>query len=123
MYSPHTGNNRRYDAKVNEHLIILYPSAAASWTVIFTPEGEKEQQTLMEAGNLITGDDWMVGPAHYFVGRILLVYNGIKIDPVEITDSGTFEFRDSQGNLAQTVQVEVNHGERQHIFSYGRKNV
>lgn len=75
-----------------------------------------EQQTLVKVGKLITEDDWMVEPSHHFTGRILVVHNGIEIDPVESTDSGTFEFRDSQGNLAQTVHVEVKHGERQHIF-------
>lgn len=51
-----------------------------------------------------------------FARRITLLRDGIEIYPVESIDSGTFEFRDPQGNLAQTVQVEVVYGEQQHFF-------
>ncbi|XP_075959988.1 uncharacterized protein LOC142963158 [Anarhichas minor] len=94
---------RDYITKVNERLLILNPHSITPWTVAFTPEGEKEKQTLMHESNLFT--DYDLGT---FTGRMVAVHNGIEIDPVESTDSGTFEFRDQQGYLVQTVQVSVN---------------
>ncbi|XP_039670295.1 uncharacterized protein LOC120567398 isoform X2 [Perca fluviatilis] len=89
-------NNRHYNTNVNERLLIQNPTFVATWTVTFTPAGEVENNTLMEAGNLVTDDS-----------RIRIVPKGIEIDPVNIIDSGTFEFRDQQGYLAQIVIVEV----------------
>ncbi|XP_078116824.1 uncharacterized protein LOC144524437 isoform X1 [Sander vitreus] len=89
-------NNRRYYTNVNERLVIDSPSLDATWTVTFTPAGEVEKNTLMEAGNLVTDDR-----------RIQIMPNGIEINPVNIIDSGTFEFRDQQGHLAQIVEVIV----------------
>lgn len=62
----------------------------------------------MRDGNVVTEDE---GTPWNFNRRIQLVKDGIEIDPVEITDSGTFEFRDPHGYLAQTVLVEVENGE------------
>ncbi|XP_031175527.1 uncharacterized protein LOC116064437 isoform X2 [Sander lucioperca] len=89
-------NNRHYHTNVNERLLIQNPSFDATWTVTFTPAGEVENNTLMEAGNLVTDDR-----------RIQIMPKGIEINPVNIIDSGTFEFRDQQGHLAQIVIVEV----------------
>ncbi|KAM6952211.1 uncharacterized protein PEZ65_010451 [Lycodopsis pacificus] len=97
------GFQRDYIRKVNERLLILNPQGFTSWTVAFTPEGGKEKQSLMNEGNLFT--DYDLGT---FTGRMAAMHNGIVIDPVESTDSGTFEFRDQQGYLVQTVQVSVN---------------
>ncbi|KAA8588968.1 hypothetical protein FQN60_010313, partial [Etheostoma spectabile] len=89
-------NNRHYNKNVNELLLIQNPPGDATWTVTFTPAGELENNTLMEAGNLVTDDR-----------RIRTMPKGIEINPVNITDSGTFENRDLQGHLAQIVIVEV----------------
>ncbi|XP_078116829.1 uncharacterized protein LOC144524438 isoform X2 [Sander vitreus] len=89
-------NNRHYYTNMNERLLIQNPTFVATWTVTFTPAGEVENNTLMEAGNLVTDDR-----------RIQIMPKGIEINPVNITDSGTFEFRDQQGHLAQIVIVEV----------------
>ncbi|XP_039670293.1 uncharacterized protein LOC120567397 isoform X3 [Perca fluviatilis] len=89
-------NDRRYYTKVNERFVIENPSLDATWTVTFTPAGEVEKNTLMEAGNLVTDDR-----------RIRIMRNGIEIDPVNIIDSGTFEFRDQQGYLAKIVELRV----------------
>lgn len=78
------------------------------WTVTFTPKGKMETQTWIEGNRLVTGD---------LSGRIWLVHNGIDID-VESTDSGTLEFRDRQGNLALTVEVNVIAEETDPTFIY-----
>ncbi|XP_041800145.1 uncharacterized protein LOC121611590 [Chelmon rostratus] len=95
------GTYRRYDATVSKRLFIKNPTAADSWTVTLTPEGETEPRRLINAGQL----EWSM--SKLFARRITLLRDGIEIYPVESIDSGTFEFRDPQGNLAQTVQVEV----------------
>ncbi|XP_068444539.1 uncharacterized protein [Clinocottus analis] len=90
--------------KVNEQVFIQYPPGTAQWTVDFTPVGEEEKQRLMHDGNLLTEDEWS---SVHFTKRIRVVHGGFKIDHLETIDSGTLEFRDSQGNLAQTVYLFV----------------
>lgn len=53
---------------------------------------------------------------HRFTQRINIKGNGIEIENVELKDSGTFEFRDSQGNLAMAVRLNVSAGETQYIY-------
>lgn len=113
----HTENSIYYDVQVNERLLIESPLTDMEWNVNFTPEGEMEHITLMKEGYLVR-EGYRRSSHTYFTGRIQVVRDDIEIYPVESTDSGTFEFRDPQGNLAQTVQVKVQHGEQQH-----RKNV
>lgn len=110
-----TENETYYDTKVNRKLLIQNPRGSSSWTVTFIPEEKTEQELLTREGNLVTEDE---GIPPYFDRRIQVVHDGIEIDPVKITDSGTYEFRDPRGNLAQTVQVEVETGERQHILFF-----
>ncbi|XP_019222001.1 uncharacterized protein LOC100694395 isoform X2 [Oreochromis niloticus] len=90
---------RHYETKWNEYLVIEYPRGAKKWTMTFTPEGKMEPKTLMD-GSLIIKDN-------HFSGRIRAVIDGIVIDPAEIGDSGTFEFRDPEGNLILSAQLEV----------------
>ncbi|XP_073342579.1 uncharacterized protein [Pagrus major] len=97
-------NSKYYDPKVGDQLLITNPFKEGPWTVTFTPVGDLKKQTLMEAGDLVVEDDWRTTS---FSGRIQVMQNAIEIDPVEITDSGTFEYRDTRGNLAQVVTVEV----------------
>lgn len=66
-----------------------------------------EPKTLMD-GSLIIKDN-------HFSGRIRAVIDGIVIDPAEIGDSGTFEFRDPEGNLILSAQLEVIPGKQQSI--------
>ncbi|KAM4586924.1 uncharacterized protein V3H82_005673 [Fundulus diaphanus] len=103
-------NTHFYDPKVNEHLLITNPSTGGPWTVTFKQETEHEWVTVMKDGQLVQGDDT-------FSERMTIRSNGIEIYPVETTDSGTFEFRDQQGNLALSVQVEVFH-ESHHMVTY-----
>uniref|UniRef100_G3Q1K2 Uncharacterized protein n=3 Tax=Gasterosteus aculeatus TaxID=69293 RepID=G3Q1K2_GASAC len=76
------------------------------WTAAFTPVGEKENQTLMSGGRLVREeelDSYSVG----FAGRLRSVGGGVQIYPVQITDSGTFAFRDRRGHLFQTAELVV----------------
>ncbi|XP_038555452.1 uncharacterized protein LOC119888794 [Micropterus salmoides] len=98
--------SRYYKPKENKRLLMQYPADFALWNVTFMPKEEMGPQTVMTAGNLVTEDDTSVKPWH-FSGRIRVVPDGIEINPITGTDSGTFEFRDPQGNLAQTVKVVV----------------
>ena len=107
----HTGDSQYYELNVGDRLLISNPYTGDSWTVTFTPAGDDEKQIVMEGGYLAMIEDWEL-----FSGRIQLRRKAIEIDPVEITDSGTFEYRDPHGNLAQVVKVEVIFGEQQHIL-------
>ncbi|XP_070818907.1 uncharacterized protein [Chaetodon trifascialis] len=98
-------NKRYYEAKVNERLYIENRFEGALSSVTFTPKGETEPKTLINAGTLAEEEDWSLSVP--FAGRLFVMSGGIVIDPVESSDSGLFEFRDSQGNLAQTAQVKV----------------
>lgn len=109
----HTENSKHYDPKVGDVLLITNPYTDDPWTVTFIPVGGFEKQTLMEEGYLVAQNDQRTLS---FSGRIQLRRKAIEIDPVEITDSGTFEYRDPQGNLAQVVTVEVIQGEQQHVL-------
>ncbi|XP_004545450.3 uncharacterized protein LOC101464849 [Maylandia zebra] len=90
---------RHYETRWNEHILIEYPRGPKKWTVTFTPEGQMDPETLMD-GSLIIKDN-------RFSGRIHAVMDGIIINSTEIRDSGTFEFRDPDGNLILSARLEV----------------
>lgn len=105
-----TENTFHYDLKEDESFIITYPQFGKSWTVIFKPKNGEEQETVMKGGRLVL-------KFHRFTERINIKGNGIEIENVGLKDSGTFEFRDSQGNLAMAVHLNVSAGET-HIYFY-----
>ncbi len=106
-------NERTYNTRVNKQLIIYNPHADVTWNVKYIPYNSLDGvELLVSSGTLVPEYD---GSA--FSGRIQLVHNGIEIDPVKSTDSGTYEFRDVQANLAQIVSVNVEPGEQQHILN------
>lgn len=110
----HTELRRYYNTKVHDEVLIENPMAIRLWTVAFTPVGEKENQTLMSGGRLLREeelDSYSVG----FAGRLRSVGGGVQIYPVQITDSGTFAFRDRRGHLFQTAELVVDPGEQRHI--------
>ncbi|XP_030000588.1 uncharacterized protein LOC115426617 isoform X2 [Sphaeramia orbicularis] len=78
-------------------IYITYPDQGDMWTIIFTRE--ENQYTLLKGGT-----DQMSGP---FGDRLQFNPDTIIIDPLQYEDSGTFEFRDKKGNLAQRVELEV----------------
>ncbi|XP_063343168.1 uncharacterized protein LOC134636865 isoform X1 [Pelmatolapia mariae] len=59
-----------------------------------------EPRTLMN-GSLIIKDNW-------FFDRIWTVMNGIEMNAVETIDSGTLKFRDPEGDLTLSAQLEAN---------------
>lgn len=99
-----TEQTRHYETRWNEHILIEYPRGPKKWTMTFTPKGQMDPETLMD-GSLIIKDN-------RFSGRIRAVMDGIIINS---RDSGTFEFRDPEGNLILSAQLEVTHGKQQSI--------
>ncbi|XP_040903429.1 uncharacterized protein LOC121188011 [Toxotes jaculatrix] len=95
---------RHFDAKVKKLLYIKYPVDYAWTWLAFTPEGKTVNEILMDGQDVESGR--LLRPGR-FNGRIELLQNGLEINPVESTDSGTFSFRDQHGNLVFTVKVEV----------------
>lgn len=78
----------------------MTPWTGRPWTVTFK-DVETKHVTIIENGNLV----WDV---NRFSGRISIQSDGIKIKSVKAMDSGTYEFRDPQGNLAFSAHVSVN---------------
>lgn len=107
----HTEIDIRREVYENGHLELAYPIDNVLWTVTFKPDGKMERETLMEAGNPLTDDGWR---SSSFSGRIHFGLDAIVINP-DRTDSGTFELRDPQGNVAMVVRMEVLYdGEQQY---------
>nr|XP_046262346.1 uncharacterized protein LOC124068277 isoform X2 [Scatophagus argus] len=98
-------SRRHYDTKVNTRLFIQKPFVDVPWTVTFTREGETEQIPLMKDGKPFKESSWNLEAS--FRRRISFLHDSIEIAPVQIRDSGTFEFRDPQGNLAESAEVLV----------------
>ncbi|KAM4733030.1 uncharacterized protein FYW61_008611 [Anableps anableps] len=103
-------NTRYYDPKVNDHILITNPWTGGPWTVTFKQDSEDKPVTVIEDGRL----SWT---ANRFSGRMSVQRDGIEINHIEAEDSGTFEFRDQQGNLALSAQVDVIH-ESHHVVTF-----
>ena len=96
----HTEDVRFYDGEVNRHLHIDYPWPRGLWTVTFKPEKKEKTETLIR-DSVQTWDNNLLS------GRIQTTDYGFEIFHIEYADSGTFEFRDPQGNLALTALLNV----------------
>lgn len=101
---PHTEDQKHYQAAVNKFLRIPNPRGRSPWTVIYTREGETKDVIVVHENTLVSRS--------YFEGRLHVLSDAITIDDVESRDAGTFKFKDSDGNLAQTVHVRVPSGEQ-----------
>ncbi|XP_059202103.1 uncharacterized protein LOC131981704 [Centropristis striata] len=90
-----------YNAKMDEEIFIENLFGGSLWTVYFTREDDQGYffGPLIEKGRLQNRST--------FKKRLQIYDDGITIDPVRHGDSGTFEFRDQQGNLAQIVKLVV----------------
>ena len=107
----HTEYTRHYtgDDVKKDRLHISYPNDFTPWDVTFSPKWTKTKVTVMEAGDPLETD--LFSKSGKFEGRIQEEPNGLTIDPVENTDSGVFEFRDNDGNLALVVHLDLEDGE------------
>lgn len=103
-----TGHTLHFQQDVNEELFIKYPVSFSMGQVIFIPEGTSGHETLRELGSQDPEDNWENGR---FEGRIVAFADHLVINPVEISDSGTFEFRDQNGYLVLSVDLEIIQGE------------
>lgn len=69
----------------------------------YISDGDDVEHTLFDKGIRVR-DSNIYAP---FKRRIFKSNDGIDIVPVESGDSGTFYFKDRDGNLGQTVRLEV----------------
>lgn len=99
----HTANQVHYEAIVNNYIIIQFPLSPTLWTVTYYVDGETEGHTLINNGTSLENTDTNMP----FKKRFSKLDNSFEIDPVESTDSGYFYFRDQDGNLAETVRLQV----------------
>ncbi|KAK5864842.1 hypothetical protein PBY51_016051 [Eleginops maclovinus] len=90
-----------YEAMEDEMLVIHYPFPDTPWTVTFKPKGENQEKIILKPVKRYGSDHWTL--PH----RTQLWDYGIEINPVELSDSGTFEFRDPEGHLAKIGDVVV----------------
>lgn len=95
-----------------EKLFIKYPSANLAWTVIAKLKEVREAVTLVDKGTLLIESNQN---AYQFIGRVELLHDGFKINPLETSDSGIYEFKDPLNHIGLTVDLEVKTGE-QHVF-------
>ncbi|KAL3044886.1 hypothetical protein OYC64_013206 [Pagothenia borchgrevinki] len=105
-----------YKIKEQESLLMRYPFSDTPWTVTFKGEGEKYEETLLKAGRLHRGYQSDSG-RWTLPDRTQLEMYGIEISSVEVSDSGTFKFRDQGGHLAKIVELVV-YGDSEHTFVY-----
>lgn len=97
----HTAKQKYLDAEDRESIYIPFPSASNTWTLTYIPGGDDEEHTLVKNG-IEVGDSYVP-----FKRRFSKYNNGVDINSVERGDSGTFYFKDPDGNLAEIVRLEV----------------
>lgn len=99
----HTANQVHYEAKVDNLIVIHFPPSQTLWTVTYYADGETEGHKLINNGTLVESTD----PNMPFKKRFSNLKKRFEIYPVESTDSGYFYFRDQDGNLAESVRLQV----------------
>ncbi|KAF6714854.1 hypothetical protein FQA47_013563 [Oryzias melastigma] len=88
-----------YNAKENEKIILPFPWENGNWTVTFKQKNE-EGISIMKSGR--------VDISVYRLSRKLSFKSyGIEMCCLRLNDAGTFEFRDSAGNLALVSHVII----------------
>ncbi|XP_051810629.1 uncharacterized protein LOC110965024 isoform X7 [Acanthochromis polyacanthus] len=92
-------HTRHYTKHVDEYLIIEYPWDNGTWYVKFLPKERTTDITLI--------DDGVKHSEKWFDWRLEILSSGIKIVALEITDSGTFKFRDKKYNLVLVTHLEM----------------
>ncbi|KAK5897111.1 hypothetical protein CesoFtcFv8_010202 [Champsocephalus esox] len=101
-----TATKDNYKINEQESLLMPYPFSDTPWTVTFKAEGQEYEETLLKAGRLHRG--YQSDSGHWTLpDRTQYKAHGIEISPVEVSDSGTFRFRDQGGHLAKIVELVV----------------
>lgn len=108
MFHPATTVNS--DAVENERVFIKYPFTSTSLTVTYIQDGDSEEHTLIDNG--ITVRQSYDSP---WKGRFYKLDDSLEISNVKRSDTGYFYFKDQDGNLAQTVRLEILYGEHKKI--------
>lgn len=106
----HTAKVVHLEATEKGSFFMAFPFNSKSWTVTYISDGDDEEHTLVDKGIQVR-DSYSYAP---FKRRLSKHDDGIDIVPVESRDGGTFYFKDPNGNLAQTVILEV-FGEQKEI--------
>lgn len=109
----HTAKEVHLEATDKESLYIPFRFNSKPWTLTYISDGDDEEHTLIDKGIQVR-DSYIYLP---FKRRFSKYNDGVDINPVESRDSGTFYFKDLDGNLAETVRLKV-YGEQKEI----RKN-
>lgn len=99
----HTAKKEYLTALAKESLFIPFRFKSNTWTLTYISDGDDEEHTLVDKGIQVR-DSYIYVP---FKGRFSMHDDGIDILPVEERDRGTFYFKDPDGNLAETVTLEV----------------
>lgn len=99
----HTAKEVYLTATDKESLFIQFPFSSKTWTLTYISDGDDEEHTLVDKGIKVR-DSYVYVP---FKRRFSKYDDGVEINPVESGDSGTFYFKDTNGNLAETVVLEV----------------
>lgn len=92
-------NVRQYDKFEGKHLLIEYPWNNGPWLATFKPDKGMDNITLIKDGQKYS-EDW-------FDWRLEIESEGPMINPLELRDAGTFEFRDRSGNLVLIAHLAV----------------
>ncbi|XP_029917589.1 uncharacterized protein LOC115366343 isoform X2 [Myripristis murdjan] len=105
-----TENKEHYLRMTNEDFIITFDLDRA--TVTFFPNWGSERILVMKSGQLIKYYSKETVGNSVFTDRIQELSStgegfGIEIKPLKTTDTGRFEVKDKNGNLALVVELEV----------------
>ncbi|KAM4621439.1 uncharacterized protein ACJ7VT_005814 isoform 2-T2 [Polymixia lowei] len=90
-----------YDKMVGEDLFFDFALDPALCYLTFFPEGDTDSYRIFRKGNRYD---------YFFDDRIQVIGRGtisVSIDDLQTSDSGRFELRDLEGNLALVVTLEV----------------
>lgn len=95
----------------DERIFIHFPFSSSTLTVTYTPDGDSEEHTLIDNGVTVSVNVIYLPLER----RFSKLDNSIEIYPAQRRDSGYFYFKDQDGNLAQTVRLDVLYGEQNQI--------
>ncbi|KAM9377932.1 uncharacterized protein KZ484_010209 isoform 2-T2 [Pholidichthys leucotaenia] len=101
---------RYYETKEGRGILIKYPFNAVTKTVTFKPKNSE-----METQMVVEGHRLVIQNRRFHTDPVF----GIAIDEAEVKDSGTYEFRDREGNLSLIAELEVQTEDRSSFILLG----